>query len=122
MPCAKTSQHFAHVINGELVGQGLQAMGLVEVKRDAGDGKTIKQHIAGNKAMGLLVIDWLARAEVVTYLFQGHAPGKALHACLNPLSWPADQGKGKNPDQNCMEPLHGWCSSLTPQSGAGLLF
>ena len=75
----QSGQHFRHVIDREFVGEPLQALGLAQLKRDAGDRQPIKHHILNFKSFLGTISDGFRLTQMSIHLLQRHSPGQALH-------------------------------------------
>lgn len=79
MACSQSGQDFRHVIDSEFVGEPLQTLGLIQLKRDAGDRQPIKQHILNFKSFLRTISDGFGLAQMSIHLLQRHSPGQAFH-------------------------------------------
>ena len=74
MACPHSRQHLSHVVDGELVGQPLQALALTQFKGDPGDRKSIQVHVVRFKSVLSAILDRVDRAQMGMDLLQAAFP------------------------------------------------
>ena len=62
MACPQSRQHLSHLVDGELVGQPLQALALTQFKGDLGDRTSIQVHVVRFKFVLGAISDRVDRA------------------------------------------------------------